>query len=307
MEKINYIVEDEGVGLRIDAYIALVSELSRSNIQRLIENGDVLLNGETTKAKIKVKEGDMIELQYEEAVPVDIKPIKMDLDIIYEDEDLIVINKPKGLVVHPGPGNYDYTLVHGLLEHCHDLSGINGIMRPGIVHRIDKDTSGLLVCAKNDKAHISLSEQLQTKTCFRKYYALAWGVFEHDSGMIDAPIGRDSKDRQKMAVTEKNSKEAITLFKVLERFDDSTLVECELKTGRTHQIRVHLKYINHPIVNDTRYSNRKKIDDSGQYLHAYYLSFVHPSTNERMEFVTDMPAYMQEYIKNKKEGNYEQL
>ena len=228
----------------------------------------------------------------------------MDLDIVYEDQDLIVINKPKGLVVHPAVGNYENTLVHGLLYHCKDLSGINGEMRPGIVHRIDKDTSGLLVCAKNNNAHISLSSQLQDKTCFRKYYAICHGVFEHDEGTIDAPIGRDEKDRQKMSVTLKNSKEAITHFKVLKRFDDSTLVECELKTGRTHQIRVHMKFINHPVVNDAKYSNKKLIDESGQYLHAYYLSFIHPSTKKRMEFVTDMPSYMKDYIKMK-EGNYE--
>lgn len=299
-----YTVDIEYQGMRIDACLSALSGLSRSNIQRLIDEGMVKLNGEVPKAKIKVVENDEIILCYEEAKEVALKPVEMQLDIIYEDHDLIVINKPKGLVVHPAVGNFDNTLVHGLLYHCHDLSGINGEMRPGIVHRIDKDTSGLLVCAKNDNAHISLSSQLQDKTCFRKYYAICHGVFEHDEGVVDAPIGRDEKDRQKMAVTLKNSKEAITCFKVLKRFDDSTLVECELKTGRTHQIRVHMKFINHPVLNDPKYSNRKLIDDSGQYLHAYYLSFIHPVTKERMEFRTDMPLYMKDYIKMK-EGSYE--
>ncbi|MGN1054764.1 MAG: RluA family pseudouridine synthase, partial [Erysipelotrichaceae bacterium] len=213
-----YIVTSEYEGMRIDACLSIISGLSRSNIQRLIDEKSVLLNGEVPKAKFKVVENDEITLYYEEPKEVTLKPVKMDLDIVYEDQDLIVINKPKGLVVHPAVGNYENTLVHGLLYHCKDLSGINGEMRPGIVHRIDKDTSGLLVCAKNNNAHISLSSQLQDKTCFRKYYAICHGVFEHDEGTIDAPIGRDEKDRQKMSVTLKNSKEAITHFKVLKRF-----------------------------------------------------------------------------------------
>lgn len=301
MPKIEICVELNDQDMRLDAYAAKMSNLTRSHIQKLIDKECVLVNGSLERNKYKVMEGDIVTINFEEAEPIDIKPIPMDLDILYEDEDVIVINKPKGLVVHPGPGNYDYTLVHGLLAHCKDLSGINGVLRPGIVHRIDKDTSGLLVCAKNDKAHVALSEQLKDKTCFRKYYAITCGVMEHDQGKIDAPIGRDPKDRQRMCVTDKNSKEAITLFKTLKRFEDSSLVECELKTGRTHQIRVHMKFINHPIVNDAKYSKRKIIDDTGQYLHAYYLSFIHPTTKERMEFKTDMPEYMIDYI-NKAEG-----
>lgn len=301
MPIINKIVTDEEANTRLDAYGSSISELTRSHVQKLIENEKVLVNGKIAKAKYKVQESDEVIINFEDAEPIDVKPIPMDLDVVYEDEDVIVINKPKGLVVHPGPGNYDYTLVHGLLAHCKDLSGINGVLRPGIVHRIDKDTSGLLVCAKNDKAHVCLSEQLQDKTCFRRYYAIVCGVMEHDHGKIDAPIGRDPKDRQRMTVTEINSKEAVTLFTVLKRFEDSTLVECELKTGRTHQIRVHMKFINHPLVNDTKYSNRKTIDESGQYLHAYYLSFIHPTTKERMEFTADMPQYMIDYI-NEAEG-----
>ena len=301
MPKIKICVELNDQDMRLDAYAAKMSNLTRSHIQKLIDKECVLVNGSLERNKYKVMEGDIVTINFEEAEPIDLKPIPMDLDILYEDEDVIVINKPKGLVVHPGPGNYDYTLVHGLLAHCKDLSGINGVLRPGIVHRIDKDTSGLLVCAKNDKAHVALSEQLKDKTCFRKYYAITCGVMEHDQGKIDAPIGRDPKDRQRMCVTDKNSKEAITLFKTLKRFEDSSLVECELKTGRTHQIRVHMKFINHPIVNDVKYSKRKIIDDTGQYLHAYYLSFIHPTTKERMEFKTDMPEYMIDYI-NKAEG-----
>ncbi|MDD5842813.1 MAG: RluA family pseudouridine synthase, partial [Solobacterium sp.] len=226
----------------------------------------------------------------------DIKPKDIALDIVYEDEDLIVINKPKGLVVHPAAGNYDNTLVNALLYHCKELSDINGYYRPGIVHRIDKDTSGLLVCAKNNAAHAALSAQLQDKTCFRKYYAIVNGIIDNNEGIINAPIGRSSKDRQKMEVTDKNSKEAITEFKVLQRLSSTCLVECELKTGRTHQIRVHMAFIKHPVLNDPKYS-KKTIDETGQYLHAYYLSFIHPKTNERMEFVTDMPEYMKNYIR----------
>ncbi len=300
MEKLNYIIDENNVGLRIDIFLSYNSTLSRSKIQKLIADGHVLVNGEKTRANYRLELNDEINLEYIIEVPMDIHPVKMDLDIIYEDDDLIVINKPKGLVVHPGSGNFDNTLVHGLLYHCNSLSNSDDPTRPGIVHRIDKDTSGLLVCAKNDYAHAFLSEQLKDKTCFRKYYAIVNGVIEHDEGEINAPIGRDHNNRQNMTVTSLNSKNAITLFKVLKRFDDSTLLDVELLTGRTHQIRVHMKYINHPVLNDAKYS-RKVLDDSGQYLHAYYLSFVHPKTLERMSFSTDMPAYMIEYI-NMKEG-----
>ena len=294
MEAINFIISEDEVGLRLDVYLAQNCELSRSKIQSLINNEKVLLNGLKTKANYRLALNDEIVLNYEQEVPYDIVPVKMDLDIVYEDEDLIVINKPKGLVVHPGSGNYENTLVHGLSYHC-QLSDSGDKLRPGIVHRIDKDTSGLLVCAKNDIAHAFLAEQLSDKTCYRKYYAIVNGVIEHNEGEIDAPIGRDSKDRQKMAVTATNSKRAVSLFKVLKRFDDSTLLEVELKTGRTHQIRVHMQYINHPIVNDSKYG-RKIIDESGQYLHAFFLSFIHPRTQERMNFETAMPKYMEEYI-----------
>lgn len=296
MARLEIKVNEEDKGLRIDSFLANSSDLSRSQIQKLIEEGKVLVNNETTVSRYKVNPGDFITAEYLEQTPTDIKPKDIALDIVYEDEDLIVINKPKGLVVHPAAGNYDNTLVNALLYHCKELSDINGYYRPGIVHRIDKDTSGLLVCAKNNAAHAALSAQLQAKTCFRKYYAIVNGIIDNNEGIINAPIGRSSKDRQKMEVTDKNSKEAITEFKVLQRLSSTCLVECELKTGRTHQIRVHMAFIKHPVLNDPKYS-KKTIDETGQYLHAYYLSFIHPKTNERMEFVTDMPEYMKNYIR----------
>lgn len=296
MARLEIKVNEEDKGLRIDSFLANSSDLSRSQIQKLIEEGRVLVNNETTVSRYKVNPGDFITAEYLEQTPTDIKPKDIALDIVYEDEDLIVINKPKGLVVHPAAGNYDNTLVNALLYHCKELSDINGYYRPGIVHRIDKDTSGLLVCAKNNAAHAALSAQLQDKTCFRKYYAIVNGIIDNNEGIINAPIGRSSKDRQKMEVTDKNSKGAITEFKVLQRLSSTCLVECELKTGRTHQIRVHMAFIKHPVLNDPKYS-KKTIDETGQYLHAYYLSFIHPKTNERMEFVTDMPEYMKNYIR----------
>lgn len=302
MEKLEFSVDENGVGIRLDVFLSNNSDISRSKIQKLISDGNILVNGNVEKANYKLVLSDYITLNYQVDIIEDIKPIKMDLDIVYEDDDVIVINKPKGLVVHPGSGNFDHTLVHGLLYHCKTLSNPDDSLRPGIVHRIDKDTSGLLACAKNDYAHAFLGEQLKDKTFYRKYYAIVNGVLEHDEGEIDAPIGRDPKNRQNMTVTSINSKPAISIFKVLKRFNDSTLVEVQLKTGRTHQIRVHMKYINHPVFNDPKYS-RKTIDDSGQYLHAYLLSFVHPKTLERMTFSTPMPKYMEDYIKLKEGKN----
>lgn len=298
MQKINLIVDENNTDIRLDSYIADNTNISRSQIQKLIENGDVLLNGEKANKKTKTELDDEIEFYYEEKTLTDILPEDIPLHIVYEDEDVIVINKPKNMVVHPAIGNESGTIVNALLHHCKELSDINGYYRPGIVHRIDKDTSGLLVCAKNNTAHAILSDQLKDKTCFRKYYAIVNGVIENNEGEINAPIGRSQKDRQTMTVTEKNSKEAITLFKVLERYNDSTLLDVELKTGRTHQIRVHMKYINHSVINDGKYS-RKLIDTTGQYLHAYYLSFIHPKTKQRVEFKTQMPDYMKKYIESK--------
>ncbi|MBR3264690.1 MAG: RluA family pseudouridine synthase [Erysipelotrichaceae bacterium] len=298
MPKIKLLVDEDNTGIRLDSYLAENTPLSRTAIQKLIENGEVLLNGEIPNKKIKTELNDVIEFSYEEKTLTDLKPQDIPLDIVFEDPDVIVINKPKGIVVHPAVGNPDGTIVNALLFHCKELSDVNGFYRPGIVHRIDKDTSGLLVCAKNNEAHNFLSAQLKDKTCFRKYYAIVNGVIENNEGEINAPIGRSEKNRQQMCVTAKNSKEAVTLFRVLERYADSTLLDVELKTGRTHQIRVHMQYINHAVVNDSRYA-KKILDESGQYLHAYYLSFIHPRSRERVEFTTAMPDYMIEYIKSK--------
>lgn len=298
MPRIDLIVDEENAGIRLDVFLSENTPLSRTAIQKLIESGEVTLNGEMPNKKVKTEIDDRVCFSYEEKVLTDILPEDIPLDIVFEDEDLIVINKPKDMVVHPAVGNPDRTIVNALLFHCKELSDVNGYYRPGIVHRIDKDTSGLLVCAKNNYAHNRLAEQLKDKICFRKYYAIVSGIIENSEGEIDAPIGRSEKNRQMMCVTPKNSKEAVTLFRVLERYDDSTLLDVELKTGRTHQIRVHMQYIHHPVVNDARYG-KKIIDASGQYLHAYYLSFIHPKTNERMEFTTQMPSYMKEYIREK--------
>ena len=298
MPKIKLLVDEDNTGIRLDSYLAENTPLSRTAIQKLIENGEVLLNGEIPNKKIKTELNDVIEFSYEEKTLTDLKPQDIPLDIVFEDPDVIVINKPKGIVVHPAVGNPDGTIVNALLFHCKELSDVNGFYRPGIVHRIDKDTSGLLVCAKNNEAHNFLSAQLKDKTCFRKYYAIVNGVIENNEGEINAPIGRSEKNRQQMCVTAKNSKEAVTLFRVLERYADSTLLDVELKTGRTHQIRVHMQYINHAVVNDSRYA-KKILDESGQFLHAYYLSFIHPRSRERVEFTTAMPDYMIEYIKSK--------
>ncbi len=298
MPDIKLIVDEDNIDQRLDVFLAENTPLSRTAIQKLIENEKLFLNGEVPVKKVKTQLGDIVEFSYEEKTLTDILPQDIPLDVVYEDRDLIVINKPKDMVVHPAAGNPDGTVVNALLHHCRELSDVNGYYRPGIVHRIDKDTSGLLVCAKNNETHNQLSLQLKDKTCFRKYYAIVSGVIENNEGEIDAPIGRSEKNRQMMCVTPKNSKEAFTLFKVLERYDDSTLLDVELKTGRTHQIRVHMQYIGHPVLNDARYG-KKIIDDTGQYLHAYHLSFIHPRTGERMHFRTGLPEYMKEYISSK--------
>ncbi|MCR4634047.1 MAG: RluA family pseudouridine synthase [Erysipelotrichaceae bacterium] len=298
MPRIELLVDEENTDIRLDVYLSENTPLSRTAIQKLIEKGEVLLNGEVPNKKYKTQTGDQVSFSYEEKTLTDILPQDIPLDIVYEDEDLIVINKPKDMVVHPAAGNPDGTIVNALLHHCKELSDVNGYYRPGIVHRIDKDTSGLLVCAKNNEAHRFLAEQLKDKTCYRRYYAIVSGIIENDEGEIDAPIGRSEKNRQMMCVTPKNSKEAQTLFHVIERYDDSCLLDVQLKTGRTHQIRVHMQYIHHPVFNDARYG-KKIIDDSGQYLHAYLLSFIHPRNKERMEFTAPLPDYMKRYIHEK--------
>lgn len=282
------IVSSEYANTRLDHYLANNTEFSRSKITNLIKEGKILVNGKNVKTGYSIKENDIIEINYEEE-ELKAEPEKMDLDIVYEDNDVIVVNKANKVVVHPACGNRSGTLVNGLLYHSKNLSSINGEFRPGIVHRIDADTTGLLMIAKNDKAHKILADQLKEKTTHRVYYALVWGVINNETGTVDAPIGRDPKDRKKMAVTPDNSKEAITHFRVIERYKNATLIELKLETGRTHQIRVHMKYIGHPVVNDPVYSNKPLFDDSGQCLHAKELGFIHPTTNEFMKFDSELP------------------
>ncbi|KOS69555.1 pseudouridine synthase [Lysinibacillus contaminans] len=290
MTVVTYIMEEQQQGERIDKAVSSVqTEWSRTQIGNWTTEGIVKVNGEIVKAKYKVKAGDVVEITVPEAEPLDVIAENLDLDIVYEDADVLVVNKPKGMVVHPAPGHLTGTLVNGLMYHCKDLSGINGILRPGIVHRIDKDTSGLLMVAKNDVAHVSLVDQLVKKTVTRKYTALVHGHIAHDKGTIEAPIGRDQKDRQKQAVVD-NGKHAVTHFQVIERFGDYTLVECRLETGRTHQIRVHMKYIGFPLVGDPKYGPKKTIDFGGQVLHAGVLGFVHPVSGEYLEFEAPLPA-----------------
>ena len=290
MTQVAYTMEEQQQGERIDKALSSVqTEWSRTQIGNWIAEGIVKVNGDAVKAKYKVKAGDLVEIDVPEAEPLDVVAENLDLDIVYEDADVLVVNKPKGMVVHPAPGHMTGTLVNGLMYHCKDLSGINGILRPGIVHRIDKDTSGLLMVAKNDAAHESLVNQLVNKTVTRKYTALVHGHIAHDKGTIDAPIGRDQKDRQKQAVVDKG-KHAVTHFQVIDRFGDYTLLECRLETGRTHQIRVHMNYIGYPLVGDPKYGPKKTIDFGGQVLHAGILGFNHPTSGEYLEFEAPLPA-----------------
>ena len=286
------IVDEGAAGERLDRFLAgRELEVSRSHIQKLIESGCVLVNGRTAKANAKLREGDAVETELPEAQELEILPEDIPLDILYEDSDVIVINKARGMVVHPAAGAADGTLVNALLHHCEDLSGINGVIRPGIVHRLDKDTSGVMMAAKNDRAHVDLAEQIREKTAQRIYRAIVCGTIAEDRGEIRAPIGRHPTERKKMAVVP-GGKEATTLFRVVERFPAHTLVECRLKTGRTHQIRVHMAYIGHPLLGDPKYG-RKMPDIAGQALHSCELSFTHPRTKERMTFAAEMPEDMQ--------------
>ena len=297
MEQINIVVQEQLVGNRLDKVLNdTLPDLSRSYLQALIKSDAVMVNDKIEKANYKCRLNDKIELTIPEPEVLKVIPEAMDLEIAHEDEYVIVVNKPSGMVVHPAPGSMSGTLVNGLMAQIKDLSGINGILRPGIVHRIDKDTSGLLMVAKNDLAHESLVNQLVEKTVTRRYLALVHGVIPHDNGTIDAPIGRDPKDRKKMAVKE-GGKHAITHFKVVKRFQDFTLVECRLETGRTHQIRVHMRYIGFPLAGDLQYGPRKTIDvGHGQFLHAAVLGFDHPKTQEYMEFSAPLPDYFEETI-----------
>lgn len=284
MEKI---ISDEST--RLDLYLSKKLDYSRSRIVKMIKSNNILVNGKEVKNSYILKVGDVIEVGEYEEEEMNLIPEDIPINIVYEDDDVIVVDKPNGMVVHPAIGNTHGTLVNALLYHSKNLSNINGEFRPGIVHRIDAYTTGLLMVAKNNKSHEILSEELSKKETTRKYIALVWGVINEDTATIDAPIGRDDKDRKKMCVTGVNSKDAVTNLRVLKRFKNATLIELKLETGRTHQIRVHMNYIGHPVVNDPVYGKRKLIDDSGQCLHAYELGFIHPSTGKYMEFKSELP------------------
>ncbi|HAX72874.1 MAG TPA: RluA family pseudouridine synthase [Firmicutes bacterium] len=303
MEQEMLLITEDLAGQRLDKVISqALEDLSRSFVQTLIKDQCITVNGKVGKANYKCKLDDQIEVTIPEPEALDVVAEEMDLDIAYEDDYVIVVNKPSNMVVHPAPGSMSGTLVNGLMSHVKDLSGINGVLRPGIVHRIDKDTSGLLMIAKNDIAHESLVNQLVEKSVTRKYVALVYGEIPHDTGTIDAPVGRDPKDRKKMTVIE-GGKHAVTHFKVIERFAGFTLIECRLETGRTHQIRVHMKYIGYPLVGDPQYGPRKVIGETGQFLHAATLGFVHPKTNEYVEFSAPLPDYFTEMLESLRNSN----
>ena len=300
MEKKTFQIEFELDKTRLDkALCTLDDTLTRAAAVRLTESGDITLNGKTASKSDKVKIGDIVEITYPEPVSSEAVPQDIPLDIIYEDDDLLVVNKPKGMVVHPAAGNPDGTLVNALLYHCGDsLSGIGGVVRPGIVHRIDKDTSGLLMVAKNDTAHLKLSEQIKEHSFTREYEAVIIGHLKEQKGSIDAPIGRSKNDRKKMAVTELNSKNAVTCYEVLEEYPGFSYVRLRLETGRTHQIRVHMAYLGHPLAGDGVYGGRnaERIMEGGQCLHARKIGFIHPTTGKYMEFTSPLPEYFTKFL-----------
>ena len=285
-------------GERLDVFLVRQQpELSRAHVQKLIASGEVLVDGRARKANFKLKAGASVSFKLPEAAPIEVKPEDIPLDILYEDEDIIVVNKARGMVVHPAAGVDSGTLVNALLFHCHDLSGINGEIRPGIVHRLDKDTSGVMVAAKNDKAHLNLAEQIGMKTAHRSYLAVVHGNIKEEAGIIKGDIGRHPTDRKRMAIVQENGKPAVTHFKVLERFGDYTLVECRLETGRTHQIRVHMTSIGHPLVNDPKYGRCKSpFGIKGQTLHSRQLTLKPPATGEEMTFEAPLPEDMEKIL-----------
>jgi 23S rRNA pseudouridine1911/1915/1917 synthase len=290
MEPIVFTAEEKGQ--RLDVFVVeRFPELSRSHVQKLIEQGNVLVDETVRKANYKLRGGEGVQVTVPQAEPISVEPEDIPLDILYEDKDIIVVNKARGMVVHPASGVYSGTLVNALLYHCQDLSGINGEIRPGIVHRLDKDTSGVMVCAKNDTAHLDLAEQIRTKTAHRTYWAIVHGNIKEEAGIIKGDIGRHPTDRKKMAIVRENGKPAVTHFKVLERFGEYTLVECQLETGRTHQIRVHMTSIGHPLVNDPKYGPKKSspFAINGQALHSLQLTLMHPVTKEEMTFTAPIP------------------
>lgn len=300
MDRFCFEITENEDGERIDKCLAtLIDSLSRSYIQRLIKDEAVRVNGSPVKGSYRVKQEDQLEFELPEAVEPDIEPEDIPLDILYEDRDVIVVNKPKGMVVHPAAGHYSGTLVNALMYHCgKELSGINGCMRPGIVHRIDMDTTGSVIACKNDVAHNCIAEQLKEHSLTRRYVAICHGVLREDEGTIDRPIGRHPTERKKMAVNERNGKRAVTHYKVLQRFRDYTYIECRLETGRTHQIRVHMASIGHPLLGDEVYSNRKSpYKLQGQTLHAKILGFRHPSTGEYIETEAPLPEYFEHLLK----------
>ena len=300
MNELYFTADENAVNQRIDKYIAEnADELTRSAVQKLIADGCVSVNGKIPDKNMKLKTGDEITINLPEPEICEALPEDIPLDIVYEDDDLLVVNKPRGMVVHPATGNYTGTLVNALMYHCGDrLSGINGVIRPGIVHRIDKDTSGLLIVAKNDFAHHLLAEQIKAHSFTRKYQAVVVGNIKDDSGTINAPIGRHPTDRKKMAVTLKNSRNAVTHYQVLARYSGYTHLELTLETGRTHQIRVHMAYIGHPVAGDPVYSGKSYLKKlNGQCLHAYYISFTHPRTNEILSFSAPLPDYFTDFLK----------
>lgn len=300
MLKSDFTATEKVVGLRLDkAITVLCDDLSRNAVQQLIDEGNVSVNGKSESKKYSIKENDLITVCFPELKTLSVEPENIPLDIVYEDEHLLVVNKPKGMVVHPAAGNYNGTLVNALLYHCGDsLSGINGVIRPGIVHRIDKDTSGLLIVAKNDVAHKGLAEQIKDHSFTREYKTVVVGNVKDNEGTIDAPIGRHPKDRKKQAVTDKNSRNAVSHFEVIERFNGFTFLKVRLETGRTHQIRVHMAYRGTPVAGDVVYGNPKKTYGlQGQCLHAATIGFVHPITNEYLEFTSDLPEYFTDFIR----------
>lgn len=297
MEQVEFIVTKEQELERLDKLVTTIgNDWSRTQVQQWIKDGNMTVNDKIVKSNYKVEENDRIVVTIPEPEPLEIVAEDIPLDIVYEDADVLVVNKPRGMVVHPAPGHSSGTLVNALMYHVKDLSGINGVIRPGIVHRIDKDTSGLLMVAKNDLAHESLVEQLKAKTTTRIYVGIVHGIIPHDHGTIDAPIGRDRYDRQSMTVTEENSRNAVTHFTVLERFKQYTFVQCRLETGRTHQIRVHMKYIGYPLAGDPKYGPKHTLSIDGQALHAAELGFVHPRTKQELHFKVSLPDDMEQLL-----------
>ncbi len=299
------IITENEAGQRADVALAAMLVLTRSNMQKLLDEGRAVKGTKVIKSNYKLKLGDEIIVTLPEPQPLDVQPENIPLDIIYEDEDVVVVNKARGMVVHPAAGNYSGTLVNALLYHCKNLSGINGVIRPGIVHRLDKDTSGIMICAKNDAAHVSLSEQIQSKTAQRTYLAVVRGNIKTDSGVIETQIARDKDDRKKMAVVKEGGRNAVTEYEVVERFGKYTIVKCKLKTGRTHQIRVHMEYLGYPLVGDPKYSPMKTpFSINGQALHSLTLAFDHPRTGERMEFEAKLPEDLHKVVTRLRLGQF---